>query len=290
MSSFCKLPPSSLQFSLAVQLPTGLVYFSSCRFPNSIWLSTKRQHRRNTLIRVTDFSDSLHPPRQVPPWCAVRRISHHLDQLLTFMQERRWLTPWQRQGTGYPVSDGRTGRRPCLTSKTVVLHNASTKLQALSALYGFCTFQTAPCYGRCYRFKLSARLAASQVRPWFTTRSPERSNALALSIRGAHHCTRLRSHPVWHTLCGFPASPWLRLALKFQDDQGHRGICSPGPFRVRTSPTFPGDWHGIKQRDYAVCCGQTGLLRYLPLAPCKLHYEHTAPHDLPLARLPAQPV
>ena len=144
MNPVCSLPPGRLQFSLAVRLPTGLVYFSSCRFPNSIWLSTKRQHRRNTLIRVTDFADSLHPSRQVPPRRAARRISHHLDQLLAFMQERRWLTPWQRYGAGYPVSDGRTGRRPCLTSKTVVLHNASTKLQALSALYGFCTFQTAP--------------------------------------------------------------------------------------------------------------------------------------------------
>ncbi len=35
-------------------------------------------------------------------------------------------------------------------------------------------------------------------------------------------------------------------------------------------------WHEIRRRDYST---DVGLLRHLPLARSKLHYEHYAPHD-----------
>ena len=138
-----------------------------------------------------------------------------------------------------------------------------------------------PC-GRGYRFKLSARLAASQARPWFTTRSPARSDPLGSSWRGRHHYRRLRSHPVWQTLRGFPAAPSSGLTPDFQlvRDSGTfapqaRFVFAPVVAELGTRQPWD-KAEGLRRR-------KPVLVPCLPLAPYKLHYEHTAPQNYPLA-------
>lgn len=143
-----------------------------------------------------------------------------------------------------------------------------------------------PC-GRGYRFKLSARLAASQARPWFTTRSPARSDPLGSSWRGRHHYRRLRSHPVWQTLRGFPASPSSGLTPDFQLVRDSGAFAPQARFVF--APVTPGwspDWtwdktEGLRQLSL-------GLIPRLPLAPSELDYEYWAPQNYPLARVGAR--
>ena len=93
------------------------------------------------------------------------------------------------------------------------------------------------------------------------TRSPDGSGTLVPSHRGLPHGRRLRSHPVWHSLRGFPASNWRGLAPLFHIVRNIQAF--PPSVRFVFAPVArprPGI-HGIKQRDYL------GVAKFSPLPP-----------------------
>jgi len=97
--------------------------------------------------------------------------------------------------------------------------------------------------------------------PKSPTRSSDRSGTLVPSSRGLPHGRQLRSHPVWHRLCGFPASPERGLAPLFHVVRNIQAF--PPGVRFVFAPVRqdrPG-YHGIKQRDYP------GMARFSPLPP-----------------------
>ena len=116
---------------------------------------------------LSGLAGSLPPFRSVPPDRTSERISHHLDTFLRSQGNAAGSRQTSTSRAGYRISGGRTGRSPCLTQMSLLVcrfHHVAGTVGPMRL----------PCFldstgtRRHYRFKLSARLDASQALPWVT--------------------------------------------------------------------------------------------------------------------------
>lgn len=199
------------------------------------------------------------------------------------MRERRRLTLQEWKRAGYLVSDGRTGKRPCLTPESIL------NLQC---------------------FHLSAGTEGPIRLPHFPHRTPPQGAFTGLSSQPGskllgRYSQSLHARPTGlQALARIPSGHTSRYAIAQpscvarlpQLPAANRGGLSP-PFQLvritwlfasrvrftfaRARASFHWHWqaHGINGWDYSESWRDSGLLQTLPHAPDKLHYEHPALRD-----------